>query len=295
MDHPPRRIDGSIERRALMPRDVILPPPEPGVRYVRVPLRYVLVVADDPLRDRVDRFFHWPMIILALFMLPLLAWEFLAPPLWGTWQWWASASGLAIIWTAFFVEFLVKIAIAESRLEYVKRNWLDVLILALPLLRPLRISYLARTSRVFTLRGVGMKCLRYVATILVGLEATDRMLERLGVKVKKGRQDPRTMTRHELMSEVTKLRRLADRWNEWYELHGDHVKRHGTCVPFRQPRPCEDPIAGSEITQAPEATCEIRSATDVPRLRLVPDAEGVLPQTSDSTPSSTNRDAVDAG
>jgi len=295
MDHPPQQVDRSFERRALMPRDVTLPPPEPGVRYVRVPLRYVIVIADDPLRDRVDRFFHWPMIILALLMLPLLAWEFISTPQWGTWQWWASAIAFALIWTAFLVEFVIKIAIAESRLEYVKRNWLDVLILALPLLRPLRISYLARTSRVFTLRGVGMKCLRYVVTIIVGLEATDRMLERLGVKVKKGRRDPRAMTRHELMSEVTRLRRLTDRWNEWYELHGDHVKRHGTCAPFREPRPCEDPSVGSEIAQAAEELRDNRSATDAPRLRLATNAEGAPPpRTGDLTPS-MNRDAADAG
>lgn len=241
MDHFSQQPERTIARRAFMPPDVVLPPPEPGVRYVRVPLRYVVVIADDRLRDRVDRFFHWPMIILALLMLPLLAWEFISTPQWGTWQWWVSAIAFALIWTAFFVEFAIKIAIAECRIEYVKRNWLDVLILALPLLRPLRISYLARTSRVFTLRGVGMKFLRYVVTILVGLEATDRLLERVGVKVKKGRQDPRLMTRYQLVQEVARLRRLTDRWQDWFALHQAHIDRHGTCAPFRLPPPTETP------------------------------------------------------
>jgi hypothetical protein len=232
---PPR--DATELRGPFVPCDIVLPPPQPGVRYVRVPVRAIVVIADDPLRDRVERLFHWPMIVLALCMLPLLAWEFLAPPLWGTWQWWASALALALIWTAFFVEFVIKIAIAESRVEYLKRNWLDVIILAVPLIRPLRIASLARTTQLFTLRGVGMKFLRYAITIVIGFEATDRFLERLGLRTRKGRIDPRAMTRHQLIAEVARLRRLADRWEAWFALHQSHVERHGTCAPFRLPCP----------------------------------------------------------
>lgn len=194
---------------------VLLPPPPPGVRYVRVPVTRRVVVADDRLRDRIDCFFHWPMIILALAILPLLAWEFFWPPQSGTWQWWASAISLGVIWLAFFVEFTIKVAIAECRFEYAKRNWLDIVVLCLPLLRPLRVATVVRTSRVYALRGVGMKLLRYGFTLIIGLEMTDRLLERVGVK-RTGGEDPRVMTRHALIKELKRRRAEVAAWESWY-------------------------------------------------------------------------------
>lgn len=186
-----------------------------------------IVIADDELRMYVRRRFHWPMIILALMILPLLAWEFLAKPTLWTFEWWMSALAMSIIWVAFFVEFVVKITIAESRFEYVKKNWLDLIVLALPLLRPLRVAYLARTSRVFALRGVGMKFARYVITILIGLEATERLLERVGVKSRKGRPRPEEMTRYQLMDEVNRLRRETDGWRSWHAGHQEFNEQQG--------------------------------------------------------------------
>ena len=90
---------------------------------------------------------------------------------------WAIEIGFGIIWLAFVVEFVIKITIAECRLEYIRRNWLDLVIIAVPLLRPLRAfratQGLARTTRVFKMRGVGMKCARYIFTVILGLKLTD--------------------------------------------------------------------------------------------------------------------------
>ena len=63
----------------IVPLDTPLPPPPPGVRYVRVPI-VGIVIATDHRRRRVDRFFHWPMIVLALAILPLLLIEFIKQP-----------------------------------------------------------------------------------------------------------------------------------------------------------------------------------------------------------------------
>jgi len=115
-------------RRTIVPHDTKLSPPRPGVRYVSVPL-IGIVIADDMVRRRVARRFHWPMIVLALGILPLLLVEFLQSPETGTPLRYAVDIGFAVIWLAFVIEFVIKITIAESRPEYVRRNWLDLIII----------------------------------------------------------------------------------------------------------------------------------------------------------------------
>ena len=65
-----RPMSHAARKQVTVPHGTELPPPRPGVRYVRVPL-WGIVIADDELRRRVDDRFHWPMIILALAILPL--------------------------------------------------------------------------------------------------------------------------------------------------------------------------------------------------------------------------------
>ena len=246
--------------KVIRDRTKKLPPPPPGVRYVPVPL-LGLVIADDDTRHRIDRFFHWPMIVVAIVFLPLLLVEFLYLNQLRTVDektttemiiYWGAIVGLAGVWLAFLIEFIVKIAIAESRFEYVRRNWLDVIIILVPVLRPLRIASLAKTSRVFTLRGVGMKMLRYCITIVVGLEATNRMLERVGVRRKDGRTDPRDMTRHQLMHEVLQLRRQLDRWEQWHTATKTFHDAHPSAdlPPPPEPDDVDDEHAG-DPTQTP--------------------------------------------
>jgi voltage-gated potassium channel len=51
-------------------------------------------------------------------------------------------------WVLFGVDFVVREALAERRPRYLLRHWLDVLIIALPLLRPLRLLGLASLLKV---------------------------------------------------------------------------------------------------------------------------------------------------
>ncbi|MHC4989621.1 MAG: hypothetical protein ACYTGC_01460 [Planctomycetota bacterium] len=243
---------GDAQKRSVVDEAVVPPPPpRPGVRHVHV--LGTLIVSDDELRQRVDRHFHWPMIVLALLILPLLGLDFLhyqraqqsGSVRSEDWVFWSIQVGYAVIWLAFLVEFVVKITIAESRVEYVRRNWLDLVIILVPVLRPVRAAYLARTSKIFTLRGVGMKFARYLITFVIGLEATERLLHRVGLKADAARPDPREMTRHELVQEVKRLRRLADAWEVWYQAHQEHVREHGG-EPYRRTRPTEESAASDE-------------------------------------------------
>ena len=246
-------MDERQATRIIVPHGTDLPPPAPGVRHVRVPL-VGIVISDDDLRQRVDRHFHWPMIVLALAILPLLAIEVYRKPT-GAMQL-AIEIGFAVIWLAFVVEFAWKIAIAESRIEYVRRNWFDVVIILLPLLRPLRAfratQGLARSTRVFRLRGVGMKCARYVFTILIGLKATDRLLHRIGLKSDDERKDAEKMTRNELTRAVKRLRRCNDAWERWHEAHERYVERHGGAC-YLAPRPAQDDPADDTPPLSDEA------------------------------------------
>lgn len=98
-------------------------------------------------RARIDRIFHVPMLVLAFLTLPLLAAEF------GAFGELRSVGrllleiGFWLIWGAFAVEFVIKISIADGKWHYVRRNWLDIIVIAAPMLRPLRTLRIARGAR----------------------------------------------------------------------------------------------------------------------------------------------------
>ncbi|MDM8005734.1 MAG: hypothetical protein QUV05_06230 [Phycisphaerae bacterium] len=157
-----------------------------GARRVFIPV-YGWLDVDDTHRARVEHYFHAPMLILALLVLPILLIE------WSYGERFNAAHPVArmaicvtgaIIWLAFLVEFIIKIMIAESRWKYAIRNWLDIVVVALPLLRPLRAlrvvraAQVARVSRAFTLRGVIMKLLQTAAATALGLGFVRRIVER---------------------------------------------------------------------------------------------------------------------
>lgn len=158
-----------------------LRPLPPGWRRVWIPLRGWRVVGPEH-RQLVDDFFRTPMMVLALLVLPLLVLEHYAEETLTTVPWLGHAvmAGLSLIWLAFFVEFVVKVTIAESRWTYVYINWLDLIVLVLPFLRLLRavraIKALAvlRLAQTFTLRGVFLKLARSVAGVIFGVEVIRR-------------------------------------------------------------------------------------------------------------------------
>ena len=87
--------------------------------------------------EKIERFTEVPMLILAVLYIPVFIVEYLpdVPPVvrrdTDVLQW-------AIV-AAFAAVLAVKVAVAERRLEYLRSRWLEVLIVALPFLRPLRL------------------------------------------------------------------------------------------------------------------------------------------------------------
>jgi hypothetical protein len=124
------------------------------------------------LEQRLERISSLPMIVLALFVLPLSVADYL----------WASRletdpllSGLlnganGLIWFAFAGEFILRLSIADSKWTYLKEHIVDLAIVLLPLFsflqalrlgRLMRLQQLARTSgRLYRLRGVALRAWR---------------------------------------------------------------------------------------------------------------------------------------
>lgn len=174
-------------------------------------------VVDDEFRRRVESGAHRPMLIVALFVLPLLvAQHFLNEHVHHSfWLQIAVEVGAGLIWMAFTIEFIVMFSIAPKRWTYARQHWLDLIIICFPLiaflrlarmsavLRITRLTRLQQLTKVFRLRGTLMRLWR--AVLLLGL------LERVfrGPEERLSALRERLATRereiHELKREIAKL------------------------------------------------------------------------------------------
>lgn len=114
----------------------------------------------DERRARWEARTELPLIGAALIFLVAYAWPILDTDLGDTTGDVCRAINIAV-WVLFGVDFAVRLALAERRAHFVAVHWLDVLALALPMLRPLRalraivaLNLLARRGRAFARRGV---------------------------------------------------------------------------------------------------------------------------------------------
>jgi voltage-gated potassium channel len=90
------------------------------------------------LAQRWERATDWPLMVAAVVFLAAYAVPVLDPNL-PTWllnlcQWLSW-----ITWAVFVIDFIVRLALADERLRYLARHWYDLLVIVLPLLRPLRL------------------------------------------------------------------------------------------------------------------------------------------------------------
>lgn len=141
--------------------------------------------ANDEVAEQVELKLGYPMIGIALLILPLLAVEFIFVRQIQEYAWLALVTQLAgaFIWLAFAIEYLVMISLVSNRIKFIKEQWLNLAIILLPLiafLRVLRIGRLVklgkltRTARLFRLRGLVMRAWR----ALLILQIVDRILHR---------------------------------------------------------------------------------------------------------------------
>jgi len=209
---------GYIRRRLLT---LLMPPLRLGFHDVRtgdliwIPW-YGWSRINHQLFEKLRRRFSTPMILVALLIVPMLVieWKLMAPmsavfPGGEAALHTALQVGQALIWAAFAFEFFFMVSIAESKFDYCKRNWLDILIILLPLvsffrsirvLRALRLNQLARGYR---LKGVIIKARQ----ALVIADAVQRMLfpaekhaASIAAKMKQNRRDRAELERQALVA-----------------------------------------------------------------------------------------------
>ncbi|WP_369137534.1 potassium channel family protein [Modestobacter versicolor] len=108
-------------------------------------------MSKDDLRRRYEEVSQWPLITLAVLFVAAYAWGVLRPDLPG---WLLSTLRVVTVvtWPVFLADYVLRLALAEQRWHFVRRNWVDGLAVLLPLLRPLRVLSLVRVARVLDRR-----------------------------------------------------------------------------------------------------------------------------------------------
>jgi voltage-gated potassium channel len=105
------------------------------------------------LLERFEKATELPLLVLAIAMIPLIAIPMtmdLDPAARRAIEW--SDTG---IWIAFGAELSFRTYLVERRSAYLTRHWFDVLIVALPFLRPLRVVRSARALRLVRVARLG--------------------------------------------------------------------------------------------------------------------------------------------
>lgn len=73
-----------------------------------------------------------------------------------------------LTWAVFMIDLLVRVLLADDRLGYIKRKWFDLLVLALPLLRPLRLARLVTLLSALNRRAITSLRGKVVTYLLAG-------------------------------------------------------------------------------------------------------------------------------
>lgn len=97
---------------------------------------------------------QWPLLVAAVAFLAAYAWQVIAD-LTGPWlevtDWVINAT-----WAIFLIDYLVNLALAKPRWRWFYRHLFDLAVVALPLLRPLRLLRVVMVLRVFHRLGGSM-------------------------------------------------------------------------------------------------------------------------------------------
>lgn len=126
--------------------------PDPHQIKTRNPraTRDVAVHERDELLDHVQAIVEPAMALLGLVFLVLLLLDYTTSGL-STQTQARIDVALQVIWIIFLVDFAIRLVIAPAKGHFLRRNWLSVLSLGLPFLRPLRLFRAARALRSLSL------------------------------------------------------------------------------------------------------------------------------------------------
>ncbi len=170
--------------------------------------------------------FSKPMLIIALLILPILILEYGFRGLVerNTWLQILLHVSTGLIWIAFTAEFIIMVNATDKKLTYIRKNWIDLAIILLPLisflrsLRALRLAKLAKMqklaklARVYRMRGLLMKVVRALMMFevihrIIGA-TPEKKLERLQLEYEEKFEDL-----EELQAQIKDLEAKIERQN----------------------------------------------------------------------------------
>jgi voltage-gated potassium channel len=76
-----------------------------------------------------------------------------------------------VVWVLFVVDYLVRLAMATDRLSFVRRSWLDLVIIAVPIVRPLRAVRGLQALRAISYGGASLTRRNVVAAVAITVAA----------------------------------------------------------------------------------------------------------------------------
>ncbi|MBI2577735.1 MAG: two pore domain potassium channel family protein [Candidatus Wildermuthbacteria bacterium] len=104
---------------------------------------------ENALEEQVSRFLELPMIAVTILLIPIMAIPimFQLPPVLQKMFHWLDLG----LWSLFYGELFLKLAVSRNYIQTIRRNWFLVLILLVPALRLFRLVRLARLLRILRL------------------------------------------------------------------------------------------------------------------------------------------------
>ena len=116
--------------------------------------------------SRVEQWEHRsevPLLLLAVAFLVAYVWPVLDPEIPSNARTFLDIVSWTV-WAAFAIDFAIRIALADRRWPYIVRHWYDVLLVAIPLLRPMRLLRLLAFVRVLNRTAAGSLASPHEAT-----------------------------------------------------------------------------------------------------------------------------------
>lgn len=107
-----------------------------------------------------------PLLLLAAAFLVAYAWPVVHPSIDADLKSFFVACSWTV-WAVFAVDFAIRLSLSDERARYLRSHWYDVAVIALPLLRPLRLLRLLALARIFHRSAAGSLIGR-VTTYVVG-------------------------------------------------------------------------------------------------------------------------------
>jgi voltage-gated potassium channel len=131
-------------------------------------------LARGEILETLENWLETPLLILGIVWLILLIVELI----WGFSPWLATASD--VIWIIFIIDFAIKFILAPKKLEYLKKNWLTAISLAVPALRVFRIFRIIRILKAARVAR-GLRLFRVLTSVNRGLKAIGASFGRKGL------------------------------------------------------------------------------------------------------------------